>query len=228
VFLGYPIRSTGEMEGVEALDRLARSPATARYIAFELAQYFVADTPPPALVERLAARFVATDGHIRAVLQTLFTSREFRVSAGVKYKTPYQFVLSAVRAAGVPVRDPHPLVAELVRLGMPLYGCATPDGYKNTEAAWLNPDAALQRIDFANAFAAGNLPITKPPPPMTGAQLVADPPPAPAARDEPLNPVRLEAVLGSSLSSRTRRAIAAAPVGLRAAMVLGSPDFMQR
>jgi uncharacterized protein (DUF1800 family) len=227
IFLGHPIRPSGEMEGVKALDLLAKSPATAHHIAFELAQYFVADTPPAHLVHRLAARFLDSDGNIRAVLQMLFASREFRGSVGTKYKTPDQFVFSAVRAAGATVRNPRPLVREMARLGMPLYGCKTPDGYKNTEAAWLNPDATVLRIDFATSFAAGKLPIGHPPA-IAGAQLVAEPPVAPVAEDEPVDPASLEKVLGSSLTSHTREAIAAAPAGLRAAMVLGSPDFMLR
>ena len=164
VFLGRPIRSSGEGEGEEALALLARMPATAHHIAFELAQYFVADMPPPALVDRLAARFRDSDGDIRAVLKTLFTSREFRDSDSKKYKTPYQFVLSAARAAGVAVGNPRPLLGAMGRLGMPLYGCQTPDGYKNTEAAWLSPDATTLRISFATALAAGRLPIASPPP----------------------------------------------------------------
>jgi uncharacterized protein (DUF1800 family) len=227
VFLGHPIRSSGEMEGVEALDRLAKSPATAHHIAFELAQYFVADTPPADLVERLAARFRDSGGDIRAVLQTLFASREFRDGTAVKYKTPYQFVVSAARAAGLAVRNPRPLVAEMARLGMPLYGCQTPDGYKNTEAAWLNPDATMLRIEFATTFARGDLPIERSPP-IAAAQLVAASVSMPAAAGEPLDPVRLEEVLGSSLTVGTRGAVAAAPAPSRAAMILGSPDFMQR
>jgi uncharacterized protein (DUF1800 family) len=131
-FLGRTIQPSGEAEGIEAIDMLARSPATAKHIAFELAQYFVADQPPPALVARLAARFSETDGDIKAVLRTLFESPEFRASAGRKYKTPYNFVLSAARAAGLEVNNVRPLVGMMSRLGMPLYGCPTPDGYKNT------------------------------------------------------------------------------------------------
>src|SRR5207244_7768111 len=128
-------------------DILAKSPATARHIAFALARYFVADTPPPALVERLAARFSESGGDIRLVLQTLFASREFRDGAGgkyigAKYKTPYRFVLSAVRAAGVRVEDPKPLLNAVLRLGQPLYGCATPDGYRGTAEAWPSPRPA--------------------------------------------------------------------------------------
>src|SRR5205085_10540768 len=123
----------------------AKSPATAHHLAFKLAQYFVADKPPPALVDRLAARFGETDGDIREVLKMLFASREFRDSIGGKYKTPYRFVLSAVRAAGLPVKNPRPLLAAMARLGQPLYGCPTPDGYRDTEDAWLSPDASMLR-----------------------------------------------------------------------------------
>jgi uncharacterized protein (DUF1800 family) len=87
-FLGQEIPAGGEEQGVAALDILARSPATAHHIAFELAQYFVADAPPPALVDRLAERFLDSDGDIGAVMKTLLTSAEFRDSVGQKYKTP--------------------------------------------------------------------------------------------------------------------------------------------
>jgi len=228
VFLGRPIRSSGEAEGVEALDLLAKSPATAHHIAFKLAQYFVADAPSPALVDRLAARFRESDGDIRAVLKTLFTSRVFRDSAGEKYKTPYQFVLSATRATGVVVRNPRPLLGTMARLGMPLYGCQTPDGYKNTEDAWLNPDATTLRINFATAFARGNLPVASPPPVNPEPQMVADPPPVPVQKGEPVDAARLERVLGASLTGRTRDALVEPPAELRAALILGSPDFMRR
>jgi len=228
VFLGRPIQSSGEAEGEEALDMLARSPATAHHIAFELAQYLVADTPPSALVDRLAARFRDSDGDIRAVLQALFASREFRDSAGDKYKTPDQFVLSAIRAAGVDVQNPRPLLGTMARLGMPLYRCPTPDGYKNTEDAWLNPDAMTLRINFATAFAQGNLPVASLPPVMPEPQMISDPAPTPTSKDEPVDIAHLQQVLGASISDRTRDALARAPPELRAALILGSPDFMRR
>jgi uncharacterized protein (DUF1800 family) len=221
VFLGRRIRSSGEAEGDEALTLLARMPATAHHIAFELAQYFVSDAPPPALVDRLAARFRETDGDIRAVLKTLFTSREFRDSAGKKYKTPYQFVLSATRAAGVEMRNPRPLLGALARLGMPAYGCQTPDGYKNTEAAWLSPDATALRISFATAMAAGKLPLASPPPETLPLQTVAD------VENQPVDPARLEMILGPALTAQTHETVEETPVGLRAAVILGSPDFMR-
>jgi len=232
IFLGHTINPKGELEGEEALDILARSPATARHIAFELAQFFVSDTPPAGLVDRVAARFRETDGDIRAVLKTLLTSREFRASDGQKYKTPYQFVLSAARAAGVSVNNPRPLLGTMGRLGMPLYGCQTPDGYKNTEDAWLSPDATTLRIGFATGLARGALPIDTPPPDMPPAQLVAapvNPPPnGEQQKGELVDAAPLERLLGPILSEHTRAAIAEAPAGLHAALILGSPDFMRR
>jgi uncharacterized protein (DUF1800 family) len=221
VFLGQPLHATGKAEGEEALDRLAKSPATARHIAFELAQYFVADMPPPPLVDRLAARFVATGGDIRAVLKTLFASPEFWASAGQKYKTPYEFVISAARASGIPLNNPRPLIAAMTELGMPLYGCQTPDGYKNTEAAWLSPDAMVRRVSFAVGLARGGLRLNG----AAEAGLEAALPPPPPA---PAKVAELDEMFGSTLTTRTRETVAAVPPGLRAALIIGSPDFMRR
>jgi len=240
-FLGRAIPPGGEEEGVAAIGMLASSPATARHIAFQLAQYFVADKPPQGLVDRLAQHFRATDGDIAAVLKTLLTSREFRDSAGQKYKTPYQYVLSAARAAGVEVNNPRPLIGTMARLGEPLYYCQTPDGYKNTEDSWLSPDATTLRIGFATGLGRGALPLKDPPPepqsaatmtPAPQPQLVAaqpgdQPKPEPPKAD-PLDSAPLEALLAPVLSDNTRAAVAEAPAGLKAALILGSPDFMRR
>jgi len=225
VFLGHTLRSKGKAEGEEALDILAKSPATARHIAFELAQYFVADEPPKLLVEQLAERFLATDGNIREVLRSIFASREFWESHNQKYKTPYQFVISAVRAAGAPLGNTRPLLATMSQLGMPLFGCLTPDGYKNTESAWLSPDATARRINFAAALAQGNLSLSDP-----ATSAAPDPhsaPPLPHAAN-PADAARLEEIFDSTMSTATRKAVAGAPQGLRAALILGSPDFTAR
>jgi uncharacterized protein (DUF1800 family) len=222
IFLGHPLRSRGKAEGEEALDILAKSPATARHIAFELAQYFVADDPPPTLVERLAERFLATDGNIREVLKIVFSSEEFWGSYALKYKTPYQFVLSLVRAGGIPVGNVRPLLAAMSQLGMPLYGCLTPDGYKNTEDAWLSPDATTRRIGIAAAFARGDVAVTSLP--------VSALPGLPRDRSPaaPVDVGRLEEILGATMTSQTRETVAAAPPRLRVSLILGSPEFMRR
>ncbi|HEX3863124.1 MAG TPA: DUF1800 domain-containing protein [Stellaceae bacterium] len=221
-FLGRDIAANGEAEGEAALDMLAKSPATARHIARKLAEYFVADTPPPALVARLATRFEQSDGDIRAVLNELFASAEFRDSAGAKYKSPYRYVLSAARASGTAIVNPRPLLGAMARQGQPLYGCPTPDGYHDSEAAWLSPDATMLRVSFAAALGAGHLKLQTAP--------AAEGPVIEASAEvpEPVDAGPLEAMLAPALSERTRTAVAAAQPGLRAALILGSPDFMRR
>ena len=241
VWLGRPVAARGEAEGEWALDVLASHPATAHHIAYELAQYFVADDPPAALVERMARRFVESDGDIRAVLETLFASPEFRdpVNFGAKFKTPYQYVVSAVRAADIEVRNVRPLLATLTRLGMPLYGCQSPDGYKNTEDVWLNPDALAQRISFATSLGLGKIPLGKvvddvgianDPYARDASEPAANPAADRAGSDAgmPLDSTTLLATLGDAISPGAQARIAAAdPPTLRAALVLGGPDFMR-
>jgi uncharacterized protein (DUF1800 family) len=236
-WLGRTINPQGQQEGEIALDILAMHPSTARHLSFELAQYFVQDQPPPALVERMTRRYLESNGNIRDVLRTLFTSREFMAQAGTgsKFKTPYQFVVSAARAGDVQFTNVRPFLGALSQLGMPLYGCQTPDGYKNTESAWLNPDALTRRISFATALAAGRLPLNKEVDDgkaMGKKQLERQ-----ASGDmsgntrnsnaAPLDANALLTTLGPAISPQTRTTIAANPAPLRAAMVLGSPDFMQ-
>jgi uncharacterized protein (DUF1800 family) len=243
IWLGRPVPVKGEAEGEWALDVLASHPSTAHHIAYELAQYFVADDPPPALVETLAQRYLATGGDIRAVLGTLFASPAFRdpKNFGVKFKTPYQFVVSAVRASGIRVNNVKPLLDTLTSLGMPLYGCQSPDGYKNTEEVWLNPDALAQRINFATALGLGKLPLEEavntavpndPYAKMEVAQVstetIAPKASLPSKLNAPIDSDALVSTLGNQISEQTRTRIATAkPPALRAALALGSPDFMR-
>jgi len=238
-WLGQVIGPAGQQEGEHALDVLAIHPTTARHISRQLAQYFVSDDPPRALVERMAKTWRETGGDIRSVLRTLFGSDEFMSTeaAGAKFKTPYQFVVSAARASAVPVVNVQPLVSTMTQLGMPLYGCQTPDGYKNTQDAWLNPDALTRRITFATALAGGRLPLSTAPgapppqplPAFVDVSMAALPVAAPSTpKMAALDPDALEAALGASVSRRTLDIVQQKPDNLRAAMLLGSPDFMQR
>ena len=229
IFLGRTIHGSGIAEGEEALDILARNPATARHISFELAQYFVADEPPSALVERLRKRFLDTDGDIRAVLDILFHSPEFwdQKYYGNKFKTPYQYVVSAVRATDLKVVNVRPLYGVLMQLGMPLYGCPTPDGYKNTRDAWLNPDAMTRRIGFATALASGRLPLGQPNMESGFMRKKTYDRGREMAAGEPVNDVELVRTLDSRFTPQTQSAINAAPKPLHAALMLGSPEFMQ-
>jgi uncharacterized protein (DUF1800 family) len=262
-WLGREVAQGGQREGEMALDVLAIHPATAHHVSYQLAQYFVSDTPPPALVERMARTWLETKGDIRSVLGTLFASEEFMAPAavGAKFKTPYQFVVSAVRASDTPVANIAPLLGTMTQLGMPLYGCLTPDGYKNTQDAWLNPDALTRRITFATALGAGRIALSTPPAlPQMAASAAAMPAGAAAAaapemgmaapagaapmvtttvsavamaaaapaNAAPLDAGKLEATLGNAISKQTLGIVAGTAGELRAAMLLGSPDFMQR
>ena len=148
----------GEDEGERVLDLLARHPATARHIAFKLAQRFVADEPPAALVDRAAKVFLDSHGNLREVVRTIVTSNEFFAASAVraKVKTPLEFVVSAIRATGGTVTNAQPIAQALRnQLGMPLYGCQPPTGYSNTADAWVNTGALLSRMNLAIQLTGG-------------------------------------------------------------------------
>jgi uncharacterized protein (DUF1800 family) len=204
--LGRAAPGGGQQEGDWALDLLARHPSTARHVARRLSVAFVADAPPPALVDRLTRVFIATDGDLREVMRALAASGEFRDPAvfGAKFKAPYRYVVSSVRAIGAAPADVQPLVRAVAAMGMPIHGCPTPDGWKDTREAWLGPEALRQRVAFAarlgDATRSGTLPL-----------------PAGAPRDA------IDAALGPA----ARAAVAGAPPAQRLGVALATPDFMR-
>jgi len=207
--LGRHFSGTGEAEVEEALDMLARHPSTAHHICFKLAQYFVADSPPPILVNKMAQRFRTSDGNIKAVITEMLRSPEFWAPANQnnKFKTPLRFVVSSVRAIGMEPQNYGPLMEMLKQQGELPYAYLTPDGYKNTRDAWLNPDSLLKRINFATTLGTGTLP---------GNEYAL-----PEYR-------RLGATIaGSRFSPQTVTTIAAQPEELRSPLLLGSPEFMR-
>jgi uncharacterized protein (DUF1800 family) len=208
VFLGQKIPGTGMAEGERALDLLARHPATARHISYKLAQYFVADQPPSALVARLAQRFQATDGNLRAVLETLFNSPEFwsPQAMNAKFKSPQQYVFSTLRATGAPLTTTQPIAGALDQMGMPLYRCATPNGYSSTQSAWLSPDAMNRRLNYVTEL----INTLNRQTPAAGPTVVA-----------------LYRTLGRNFSPSTLQSVSASPASLRPALILGSPEFMR-
>src|ERR1700721_2359239 len=159
VVMGQTIQESGEQEGMEVLHRLATSPATAHHLSQQLAERFVSDTPPPALVDRMAKAYLHSDGDIRQVLRTLFTSPEFwsREAYRAKVKTPEEFVLSAVRATGGEVNRPAIVLNAMGQLGMPFFGCQTPNGYSWAAGPWVNSGDLLSRINIALALASHKL-----------------------------------------------------------------------
>jgi len=208
LLLGHKITGKGEQEIEEALDILAKQPATAHHISFQLAQYFVADKPPATLVNRMAKSFLDSDGNIPAVLETLFHSPEFWDTKFVhaKFKSPYRYIISCLRATDADLGSIGPNLGTLKQLGEPLFQCLTPDGYKNTKETWQNPDSLLYRIDFASALGSGH---------YAGAQAQVH------------DPAVLEKCIGPTLTERTKTVVMNSPENLRITLLLGSPEFMR-
>jgi hypothetical protein len=161
VVLGHKLAAgRGIEDGEDVLDILARSPATAKFIARKLAVRFVSDTPPQALVDRAAATFTRTGGDIREVVRTIVTSPEFfsRAAFRSKVKSPFEVVVSTLRALDA-APDASPRTAQLVaRLGQPIFGHQAPNGWPETSDPWMNTGAILNRINFGMAAAANRIP----------------------------------------------------------------------
>lgn len=206
VLLGQTVSGRGMAEGEAALDILANHPATANYISYKLAEYFVADDPPQSLVKRLARRFMETQGDIRAVLETLCQSEEFWDPQfdRAKFKTPYQYIMSGLRATDVKIEKYPPIIGSFNQLAMPIYQCRTPNGYQQTQDTWLSPDAMLRRISFAIALGQGRF-----------------------SDRQPVDAVKLAQTIGDSLSIETKKIVDSYRPKEQAALILGSPEFMR-
>src|SRR5579863_4500666 len=158
--MGQKFKDRGEEEGRELLHMLATRPATAQFISRKLAVRFVSDDPPQQLVDRMAKTFLSSNGDISAVLTTLFHSPEFW-DANVyraKVKTPIEFVVSAARASSADIQNMQPLANAVREMGMPLYGCVTPNGYSWMADPWVSTNALVNRMNFALSMAANRLP----------------------------------------------------------------------
>jgi uncharacterized protein (DUF1800 family) len=138
-------------QGIAALNILASSPQTARFISVLLAQHFVADTPPPALVDRLTKVYLSSNGDIKTLLRALIASPEFnsRQYFHNKVKTPVEFVASAFRSTATEPQNPAALVNTIKTMGMPLYNALPPTGYYLTADQWMNSSALVDRLNFA-------------------------------------------------------------------------------
>jgi uncharacterized protein (DUF1800 family) len=202
--LGKRYGEDGLDEGEAVLEDLARHPSTARHIATKLARHFVSDEPPAALVERLASTFIETDGELLPVYETLIEAEESWVEPLAKYKTPNDFVISALRALDfVPNREEQ-LLAVMTQLGQPPLRPGSPAGWPDTAAHWNGGDALLKRIEWVSAIgrAAGNA----------------------------IDPIDLgERILGPVLGEHSALGIGRAESGSQGlAMLLAAPEFQRR
>ncbi|MEX2152392.1 MAG: DUF1800 domain-containing protein [Gemmatimonadaceae bacterium] len=164
IVLGQRLQSgRGLEDGEQVLDILARHPSTARHITRKLVVRFVSDSAPPALVDRCSAVFVKSDGDVRETLACVVTSPEFFSQAAYrgKVKTPFELVVSAFRATGA-TPDHTPRSSQIVaRLGQPIWGRQTPDGWPDRAEEWMNAGAMVNRVNFGLMMASGRVPGVK-------------------------------------------------------------------
>ena len=219
--LGQPIRAKGLAEVDEALDRLTRHPATAKFISRKMAQYWLADEPPAPLIERMAQTFQRTDGDIAETLKTLLTSPEFAKGSGRKFKDPMRYVISAVRMAydDKPILNTAPILNWLNRMGQPLYGRQTPDGYPLNESAWASSGQMATRFEIAKAIGSGNAGLFR----SEGPQPVERP-----AFPQLANALYYQSI-SKTLSAATRKALDQATSAAEwNSFLLSSPEMMMR
>jgi uncharacterized protein (DUF1800 family) len=149
--IGRSYPDAGLQQGRAVLAALARHPATASHVAAKLARHFVADEPPPALVERLAKRFLATQGDLKEVAKAMVAAPEAWEAPRAKLKRPGEWVVGMLRAVGVTPPDIGPVMQAHNLLGEPLWRPPAPNGFADESAPWL--DGLTQRLDIANQFA---------------------------------------------------------------------------
>jgi uncharacterized protein (DUF1800 family) len=234
----------GEDDGERVIEILTRHPSTAPFIATKLVRRFVSDTPPPALVERVAATYAKTGGDVKAMLRVILQSPEFRGEDAyrAKVKKPFEFVASAARALGASVdaQGAFGLVRASAEIGEPLYGAQPPTGHPDRAETWVNAGALLARMNFALALANGRYPrVTV----DLGTLVAGADPESPDAVLDRL----LATLVGKAASPETRAVLAAqltspqitrltpddrgpanTDVAKLAALVIGSPEFQRR
>jgi uncharacterized protein (DUF1800 family) len=150
-------------DGERVLDILATQPATARFIATKLARRFISDNPPPSVIDRAASVFLKTDGSIRETLRTIITSPQFfsRSVYRAKVRSPFEYVAAAMRALNAETDGDRPVLDAISRMGQPLFGRITPDGFPDRADLWLSSGTMVARLNFANALATNRLKGTK-------------------------------------------------------------------
>ena len=155
--LGQLIPAGGGAADLDRIIDIACShPSTARHIATKLVRRFVSEDVPASLVTRVAEVFTATDGDIKSLLRTILASDEFKAAKGLKFKRPFQYIVSSLRALGADTHAHQPLIEYLQRMGQGPFQYPTPDGYPDRAAPWLG--TLLWRWNFAFALASNRVP----------------------------------------------------------------------
>ena len=225
--LGHKIPSGGGIkDGLEVLDILSRHPSTAKFIATKLVRHFVADDPPKSLVDRVAATFTKTDGDIRESLKTIFLSKEFNSTEAyrVKIKRPFELVVSAIRTLGAETNGGPGTHQWIARMGEPLYGFQTPNGYSDAAESWVNTGGLLERMNFGLALAGNRVQGTR----VDLSKFTNGDKSQAKVMDE-----SLKTILAGEISATTRETILkqldqADPVTKVVGLILGTPEFQRQ
>jgi len=203
IVLGHKIPAGGGIsDGEKVLDILASHPSTANFIATKLARRFVSDDPPRSVINRAAATFLKTNGSIRETLRTIVTSPEFFSADAyrAKIRTPFEYVAAAMRALEAETDADPLLFGWMARMGQPIFGRLTPDGYPDRAAQWLATGSMLERLNFAVALSSNKIKGTHIDPARILSQTDLS---TPAAAADDLS----QLILPGGVSDRTRLAI---------------------
>ena len=225
-FLGHTIRGSGYDEIRQAVTLITREPACARFISHQLAEYFVADQPPPALVDAMTETFQRTDGDIAAVLRTMFDAPALLADNAKKFKDPTQFLVSAMKLAydGQPISNAKPLLNWLNQMGEPVFGRITPDGWPLDSASWSGSGQMAARFAVARAIGSGRSRLF-----MTDTEDPASAMSGQNTRVPDLDSPLFETAIKPYLSSATLVALGkAASAAEWNTYLLSSPDFNYR
>jgi uncharacterized protein (DUF1800 family) len=222
--LGHKISAGGGVkDGLTVLDILAHHPATAKFIAAKLVRHFVSDTPPESLVDRVAATFTKSDGDIRETLKAIFFSKEFNSTEAyrVKIKRPFELVISAIRTLGADTNGGPGTHQWIARMGEPLYGFQTPNGYSDAAESWVNTGGLLERMNFGLALANNRVQGTSVSLAKTSGEQAK-------VMDE-----YLKTLLAGDISSATREALLkqlepSDPPTKVVGLILGTPEFQRQ
>ena len=206
IVLGHKIPAGGGMkDGLMVLDILAHHPATAKFIATKLVRRFVSDEPPPALVGRVAQTYMKSDGDIREMLRTIFSSPEFNSADAyrAKVKRPFELAVSAVRTLGADTNGGPQFHQWIARMGQPLYGFQTPNGYSDVAENWVNTGALLERMNFALALVSNRIPGTR----VELSRLVSDSKSGGTIDKQKLLDRFVTLIVGGEISAKTRQTL---------------------
>ena len=191
-------------EGEQALRDIAHHPSTAKFIATKLARHFVADDPPADAIRQLEEAYIRSDGHLGAVSRELTRLDSVWSTPQPKIKTPYELLVSTLRALKADEAPPRNLIGALQQLGQPIFRANSPAGWSDLAKDWLGPESLMRRIELVRTIA-NKIPSNVPP------------------------EVLVNNTVATIISPETQEAIDAAPSNKVAyALLFASPEFQRR